>query len=367
MSNGLHFSSASEFKEKVLALRKAKKLHTEIENKLTSMLRVVVPDMYSLPEPQGLAGGRNDLMLFEFNGRSIVFEIFATASQVARDLLILHKTQAAVKIAIIIDESIDPKVIKNYFKQNPDRPFPHIFISELYKEPLTDCYLKLKELILGQDEARLHRLLRAQFSSQSFVNWCKIHGIDTLSSEDVKKQEFSYHKVFITTLLLKMKELGLAQGTLKKLGQWLSEPKTLDWIFMKVDLGFNMHLYTDLKETFAAYSDVELADWIRAGNLFNEPKILLPLSGFIFDMEDKFLKNGERVLNPSREITFTLGASQWHSTKNGRTVVSSLPSEVNAVCLLTPVRQDRPSDEYLDLVQISGPDKVISIGEQKEQ
>lgn len=367
MDQKLYYSNFESFKSQILELRKANKLHTEVEGQLTSILKTVVPDMYPLAEPQGLVGGRNDLMLFEFSGRSIVFEIFATSNQVSRDLLILHKTSANLKVAIIIDEGIDPKVVKKFFHQNPDTPFPYIFISELYKEPLTDTYLKLQEIINGDEEARLKRILKAKFSPQNFINWCQIHNMHVLSIDEIDKGDFSYSKVFVTTLLLKLRTLGHSQGSLKKLGQWLSETKTLDYIFMKVDLGFNIYLYTDLKETFAAYSDMELVDWIRAGNLLSEPKILFPLTGFVFDMEDKLLENGERVLNPSREIKFTIGASQWHQTKTGRTVVSSLPGEVEAIYLLTPVRQNRPTEEYIDIVQISGPDSVINIGKKLEE
>jgi hypothetical protein len=83
-----------EYREQLLALGRAKRLHTAVENRLVELLKEAAPDFHALKGPQGLAGGTNDLMLSEFSGRRVVFEIFPTHTQVSRDLLILHKTNA---------------------------------------------------------------------------------------------------------------------------------------------------------------------------------------------------------------------------------------------------------------------------------
>ncbi len=49
----------------LLKRRKAQLLHGEVERRLIQLLARVLPDYHPVQEPQGLAGGRNDLMLFE--------------------------------------------------------------------------------------------------------------------------------------------------------------------------------------------------------------------------------------------------------------------------------------------------------------
>ena len=88
-----------KFTEWVLKNRKAKKLHSLVEDRLIKILTKIYPDYHAIKEPQGVAGGRNDLLLFEFNGRKVLFEIFASHTLVTRDLRLLDKTKADVKIA----------------------------------------------------------------------------------------------------------------------------------------------------------------------------------------------------------------------------------------------------------------------------
>jgi hypothetical protein len=64
--------------------------------------------------------GRNDLLLFDFQGRKVLFEIFATKGQVSRDLRILDKTRADKKIAVIIDKEVDPGVWEQIHKEKPE-------------------------------------------------------------------------------------------------------------------------------------------------------------------------------------------------------------------------------------------------------
>ena len=149
----------------LLKRRKAQLLHGEVERRLIQLLARVLPDYHPVQEPQGLAGGRNDLMLFEFRGRKVLFEIFATKSQVSRDLRILDKTKADVKVAVIIDKEADPGVWERIHKENPEDNYPWLFISELFVDallPVTE--LKLRELVLGDEEARLRRVLRQELS-----------------------------------------------------------------------------------------------------------------------------------------------------------------------------------------------------------
>src|ERR1041384_6791027 len=89
--------SLGELNRSIAELRRSRKLHTAIESRLIELVGKVAPGYHPIKEPVGLAGGRNDLMLFEFSGRRVLFEIFATRSQVSRDLRILDKTDADKK------------------------------------------------------------------------------------------------------------------------------------------------------------------------------------------------------------------------------------------------------------------------------
>ena len=343
--------------ENLLALRKAKELHTVVENRLIQLLALSIPKLYPVKEVQGLAGGRNDLMLFQFNGKTVVFEIFATASQVSRDLLILHKTKADIKIAVIIDKEANSKIFNRFLRENPDTPFPFLFIAELFDEPLTNTYLKLRELINGDDEAKFQRMLKEKISPTNFLNWCKQHGIEVFSESGIADGNVTYSQIFITVVLAKLIQKGVSRDRLKKLGIWLSK-NAFKYIFMKVNIGFNMFLYTDLDESFCAYSDLKLVDLIRAGHYLSDPFILLPLNRVIYEIEDKYFN--EPLLNPERKIYMTIGASQWNETATGRMAVYSLPSKVESILLLPPTIPDRSAEEYLKLVKISNIDSTQS-------
>src|SRR5262249_23612680 len=141
--------------------RKQQALHDLVENQLVQVLKVVAPGFLPVKEIQGLPGGRNDLMLFDFQGRKVVFEVFASKSQVSRDLRILDLTKADKKIAVIIDREVDSGVWEKFHRENPENNYPWIFVSELFdRTAIERTALKLRQLVLGDDEAFFQRLLR---------------------------------------------------------------------------------------------------------------------------------------------------------------------------------------------------------------
>src|SRR2546423_13506513 len=132
----------------ILQQRRMKLLHEAVEERLTKFLNIIAPGFHPIKEIQGLAGGRNDLLAFEFTGKKILFEVIATKSQVSRDLRILDKTKADVKIAVIIDKEADPRVFDQFMKENPEDNYPFIFIGELFVDShIRNCAYKLNELI----------------------------------------------------------------------------------------------------------------------------------------------------------------------------------------------------------------------------
>lgn len=115
-----------------------------MENHLIKVFNKIFPSSIAVKEIQGLAGGRNDLIFFEFNKRKVLFEIFASKSQVSRDLRILDKTNADVKIAIVIDKEVDESVIQQFLKENPENNYSFLFVSELFNH---NGIYKLVELV----------------------------------------------------------------------------------------------------------------------------------------------------------------------------------------------------------------------------
>ena len=77
----------------------------------------------------------------------MLFEVFCSRSQVWRHLRILDKTDADIKVAVIVDKEVDSAVLAAFLKENPESDYPFLLISELFEEPPIMCSLKLSELV----------------------------------------------------------------------------------------------------------------------------------------------------------------------------------------------------------------------------
>jgi hypothetical protein len=127
--------------------KKEKRLHSWVEERLSGLLKNLYPDSYPVPEVGGVLGGRNDLIQFFQNGRRVVFELFATVRQVSQDLRLLEQSSAQVKIAILLDEQVNPKLANEYFHKKPDH-FPFIRLSEVVMPGRElACLDQLREII----------------------------------------------------------------------------------------------------------------------------------------------------------------------------------------------------------------------------
>ena len=127
---------------------------------------------------------------------------------------------------------------------------------------------------------------------------------------------------------------GFQRESLKKLAAWLSKPGALDYALMKVSLGFNVFLYSDLQENFGFYSDIELLDFLRIGFKIDAPCILLSMNATIYKVID-ICFGGD--IDMDRGIAFTIGASQIFETETGRNVTFSIPATRSTT------RRHRPS------------------------
>ena len=342
-------------------LRKAHKLHDRVESRLVEIFEKIMPDYHPIKEPQALAGGRNDLILFEFTGKKVLFEVLATLSQVSRDLRILDKTKADVKIAVIIDKEVDKKVFDKFLRENPEDNYPFIFIRELFDPSLVYlCALKMLELIKGDEEARFQRLLKQKFSASKFLEICKKEGIKVLIKEDLKAGNITLENVFITILLRKLLNLGINHKRCKKIGVWISENNLVQYIIMKVQYGFNIFLYTDFEGNMAINSDIELLDWIRIGYTSSYAYILLSMNALLHEIIDKYLKSKDKLMI-NREIKFTIGQSQIYDVENGRVVSFSIPKKTKEILIFRPMKfnndgKEKPKEltekQYLEMIKI---------------
>lgn len=138
---------AEEFARAVRQAKKKNQLHPMAEARLADLLKRLYPQACPMPEVAAVPGGRNDLIQFFPNGRRVVFELFATPSQVPQDLRLLEQVPAGVKVAILLDQSINSKLSREYFHKKPDH-FPFLWLSQLLQPELeAECVRHLRDVI----------------------------------------------------------------------------------------------------------------------------------------------------------------------------------------------------------------------------
>jgi hypothetical protein len=299
------FDEETEYFKWITEQRKAKQLHTTVENRLVAVARHTLPEYLPVKEPQGLAGGRNDLLLFDYRGRKVLFEIFASQSQVSRDLRILDKTNAAVKLSIVIDREVDARVWDRIQKENPENNYPFIFIKELFvTHLLQQSFLKLRHLVAGDED-------------------------------DIRAKSVSLRKVFNLVVVRRLQKLGMQPSKLRKLVEWLSNEEMGRFVFLKLGLGFNLLLFTDLDEEMEILSDLELLDWLPGCHVIDSPVVLLSVNNIIVDL----LSNCFPGLAPEdygKKIRFTVGRSEIIDDDAGRQVSFSIPRNTKRISLFRP-------------------------------
>ncbi len=290
-----------------------------------------------MPEPQGLAGGRNDLMLFEFSGRKVVFEIFASNSQVSRDLRILDKTAADRKIAVVIDRDIDASVHIRFLRENPESNFPFIFIGDLFERSPSACVTKLMALIYGDDLARLRVLLRALVSKVDLSDLYRSEGIPLLfKHKSTGELEVSYERVFNTLVLNRCASMCRERSYRLEFARWFCRRELFEYVAIRMAMGVNMFLYTDFRKEKAVYADTDLADWIRFGYNFSDPRVILSLNSIAWYVEDRLLKNLHPSQKLPRKMTMLLGMCTQHFMEQGNVTVVSPAKNTKRIVLIPP-------------------------------
>jgi hypothetical protein len=326
--------------DEIRILRKEKMLHPKVLEELKNIIDRCFPDYTPIAEIQGLAGGRNDLIGFKYNTRKILFEIFATANQVSRDLRILDKTLADIKIAIIIDKEVDQRVTEKFLRENPEDNYPFIFISQILDKNKMKVAIKLKDIFSKNDKDIILEEIRKKISYKEFVKICNNEKIKILSSP-IDKSEITLKNIFITFVSNKILKMSHDNGDVLNLLKWLSDDKLIEFILLKINLGFNIFIFTDLKENYCIESDIEFLDWLSLFNTEDHPYVLLSLNKVLYEIDEKIFKN---TLNINREIKYTIGRSQLYEEEDGRIVTFSIPKDTKEIHLFKPLNYNNEED-----------------------
>jgi hypothetical protein len=281
----------NDFKSYIKWVKDAKKkklLHQEVEKRLASLLSKIYSDSYQISEVSGIPGGRNDLMQFSFSGRRVVIELFFSTSQVSQDLRLLEQSNADIKIAILLDEAIDPHLSWEYFRKKPE-PFPFIDLRfVMLPEYEKFCLARLKELIdekspiIQMRQILSHPLgerLEEQFKKQLSEIKFKL----PLNEKNSGKNSDITGKELIALLIIrKIKKLGVPTERLRSLFEFLLS--SYDHTFMIISHGMQAFLITDLNGQHAIYADADLADdLIICGEKDDDAYIVICLNKFLND------------------------------------------------------------------------------------
>lgn len=268
--------------------KKRKILHKEVEKRLASLLSKIYPDSYQVAEVSGIPGGRNDLMQFSFSGRRVVIELFFSPSQVPQDLRLLEQSGSDIKIAVLLDDAIDPNLSKEYFHKKPD-PFPFLDLRVvMLPEHEKFCLARLKELIdeetpVVQMRRILSHPLGGKLEGRFKEQLAEIES--KLSANDRKieaKPDITGKELIAMRIIAQIKKLGVPIERLRSLYAFILS--SYDHIFTIISVGLQAFLITDLNGQHAIWADADLADdLIVCGEKDDNAYIVICLNKFLND------------------------------------------------------------------------------------
>jgi hypothetical protein len=278
---GLHPDAA--FVEQLVQLRRTRQLHGRVAARLAELLAKLNSEAVAVPEVGGVLGGRNDLIQFSFNGRRVVFEIFATPSQVPQDLRLLEQAKADVKIAVLLDQEADEKLARAYFRKKPDA-FPYLWVSRVLRPEVERITLAQLSEIADESAtvARFRRLLvhpAGQSLDRAFrEQLAKIEAALGVS-QPAPPAKLNGRRTLALKVVAAVDELGMPVEHLRSLYAWLE--LAIDFGVELVTVGMQAYLITDLKDYRAIWSADDLADrifWLRG---CERPHIVMDLTELI--------------------------------------------------------------------------------------
>ena len=177
----------------------------------------------------------------------------------------MNNRKTEVKIAILIDEAVDEKVSREYFRKKPDA-FPFLWLRMIIDPGWENyCIGRLRELT---DEKQVITHMRELLASpvgemSSKIMQEQIDHIKEISNMEKNSKSLDLSKITgvqLACLLVihRVKKLGIPSEKLHSFIAWL--PRVMPRAFELVTLGFQAFIITDLKGNHALWSDGDLAD-----------------------------------------------------------------------------------------------------------
>lgn len=235
-----------------------------MQSRLAALLKSAFPTGASVREVSAVLGGRNDLIQYSFEGRRVVFEIFCSKSQVPKDLRLLEQCEAAVKIAVLIDEHIDNGVSTEYFRKKPNA-FPFLWLRDVLNERRQEITVaRLRELIDENSSiVKIRKMLEGK------------HGLDVdqamrkvverfeslVESRNLERRplaDLTGVQVIALWTLSEVKATGVPVERLRSLYLWLCD--SVEYAMQVIATGFQAFLVTDLRGENAIWSDGDVVD-----------------------------------------------------------------------------------------------------------
>jgi hypothetical protein len=245
------------FVERVRKLRASHGLHAEVIEALQRVGTATFPTWVFVGEVGQTPGGRNDGVLFESDGQSTCFEVFATSGQVDRDLLLLRDSSAQKKIAVLLDREIDPKVASAYYRKRPAAPYPALWVSDLLlPDRVGAAQIKLMQYVLGSrlaEALKVSQELRLTAKDRILKSWAR-DGIDILVGVDPSIKP-TLRQVFTLIVVARLGKVGLPLWLCKPAAKTVNED--FDFIIRQVLLGVPMLLLS----TGGGWSVMDLSDF----------------------------------------------------------------------------------------------------------
>ncbi len=269
MDADLVYRTTQDYLGAVGGLKSSHRLHGVVEARLDSLLSRLYPDAAGVREVAGVLGGRNDLMQFFFDGRRVVIELMFTPSQVPQDLRLLEQCSADVKIAVLLDREVDPRLADAYFHKRPES-FPFLWLEWVMVRGWEGyCLARLKELI---DEEPAIGHLRSILSTPTGLNLAEPLRAQLAEMERKLRpylqtaerlEDLSAKEVIRRIILMEIGKLGVPKHRMLSLYVWLD--RGIEHAARLVLHGFQAFLITDLRGRHAIWSDGDLADDLIPG------------------------------------------------------------------------------------------------------
>jgi hypothetical protein len=257
-------SKSELYVESIKNIKRKNELHPQVEARLSTLLTKIYPEDCPVSEVSGIPGGRNDLILFSFTGRRIVFELFFSPYQVSQDLRLLELSNADIKIAVLLDDEVNPKLSAEYFHKKPDH-FPYLWLKWLMDPDWESiCLQRLRELI---DEQAVIVQMRSLLSSPAGETIEKhFKGQIRQIKEKLEKQEkpsvnvknLSGYQIASLLIIQEFRKMGIPIERLRSLHAWLQ--KAIPYGFQVSACGFQVFLMSDLNGRHAIRSDGDFAE-----------------------------------------------------------------------------------------------------------